>query len=140
MTRETAMAVKEMPKEITVHAAMKDKDDFSVLDATNLTIPVTVANNSSHTISYGGRVTIKNFRPFTPLQSVPIYFGEISPGDEETQYANWELEPDDNGNPTYPSAWSYTLHADGGGWNGSDAPGDFVRLKIYVYDSDWSPS
>jgi hypothetical protein len=61
--------------------------------------------------------------------------------DEETQYATWELEPDDNGNPTYPNLWSYTLHAqNGGGWNGSNAPGDFVYLKIYVYDSDWSPS
>jgi hypothetical protein len=126
---------------ITVHERLGDDYDTSALDATNITIPVTVANDSSHTISDGGRVTIKNFHPFGTSQNVPIFFSEIAAGDEETQYANWELELDDSGNPTYPTAWSYTLHAaDGGAWRSSDVPGDFVSLKVHVYDSDLDPS
>jgi hypothetical protein len=64
------------PKELTVHAPMKEQDDFS---RTNITIPVTVANRSSHTITYGGRVTLRSLYPASaPSNVVYVYFSDIA--------------------------------------------------------------
>jgi hypothetical protein len=86
----------------------------AVRAAAAVAIPVTIINESSHVIRANGSVALKYDKTG---EVVGLTFGQINPGQQQTQTANMNDEPDQ-------ASYGFIAADDAGAWTGFLTPVD----------------